>query len=174
MENSQNTTKAVPGRLTADQQAVRKGNCIVASCFIGVGVFMIVVSLAEHYEIMGKYGPGAGFVPIALGCAQILLGLLMVWRAFHGTYDSDKNKLPDRAGVIRILLLLAFCAAAAIGLHYLGMAITVCLLYMLITRFVCGESWQRSIVSAVIATAILYLLFAVGFSVRFPTGILGV
>lgn len=173
MENHQSTREAALNREDRDRRAVRRGNYAAAGCFIAAGVFLIAVSMAEGYQIMSKYGPGAGFVPVSLGAAQILLGLLLGWRTARGAYDGDPSKLPGRAGAIRILLLLAFCAAAAAALRYLGMAVTVCLLYLLITRFVCGESWRRSILSALAATAILYLLFAVGFSVRFPAGVLG-
>ena len=173
MEHNPSAKEGTLSREDRDRQAVRRGNYSAAGCFIAAGVFMIAVSLAEGYQIMGKYGPGAGFVPVSLGAAQILLGLLLGWRTARGSYDGDPNRLPGRAGTVRILLLLAFCAAAAAGLPFLGMAVTVCLLYLLITRFVCGESWRRSIQSALIATAILYLLFAVGFSVRFPAGVLG-
>lgn len=146
----------------------------MAGCFIAVGIFMVAVVFIEGYSFQTDYSLGAGFVPFFLGLIQIVLGGLIIFQTVHGAYDGDKNKMPNRAGMIRIILLILFCAAGTLAMKWLGMLITICVLFLLITRFVCEQPWLRSLRGAVIATVFFYLLFAVGFSVRFPVGVLGI
>lgn len=152
---------------------VRLGNYLTAGFFMAAGIFMIAVILIKNYTFTTKYGLGAGFVPFVIAVCIMILSIVICVNTARGSYDEDEDKLPDRAGAKRVLYLLLFCALATLALHWLGMAVTIFLLYLFIVRFICEKSWISSLKAALIAAVVFYLLFAIGFSVKFPKGIFG-
>lgn len=170
MSDGQNTEQ----KIKQDHiKKVRSGNYFAAAFFMLIGLFMIAVVFVKKYSFVTKYGLGAGFVPFVIAIGIIALSLLICWNTRKGAYDGDKDKMPDITGAKRVIILLGLCAFAALALKWLGMAVTIFLLYLLIVRLICEKTWISSLKAALVAAIVFYLIFSVGFSVKFPTGIFG-
>ena len=72
-----------------------------------------------------------------------------------------------------MLVLLAIVIGTIIFMPTLGMNICIFIYLLLTMKLVEKQPWKLTILTAVIGTVVLYLVFAVAFKINFPVGILG-
>lgn len=140
--------------------------------FFGIGALIDGMVLAERYTIWGEYSPGTGFFPLLIGTLLMLASVIMAIQTAKGTYGSPKTK-PDRkkikdmaafAGIVLVSLLLT---------DLVGLIVSLFLVFALIMLIIYRYSWWYSLLVSAVSIGIIYLVFVVGFSIRFPVGVFG-
>lgn len=114
--------------------------------------------------------PGAGFLPKALAVA--LGGLaLVLWVRGAIVSNPDAGSLwPDRAGTLRIGVMCASLFAYVLMADTAGYLFTTAGLFCILLRWVGRRSWPTTLVTALLASAVSYLVFARWLMVSLPTG----
>lgn len=160
-------------RLDRAKTQSRVGNYIFCSAFIVLGVFMLATIKLQNYALMSEYSLGPGFFPLCIATLLIAIGIMMLLLTRRGAYDRKGEILPEKAALIRQGLMVALTVIALLLIERLGMVLTIALYFLCLSRFVCKKSWKESIISAIVATIGIYVVFRLCFKVKFPTGIFG-
>lgn len=151
----------------------RIGNYIFSLLFIALGVLMLVTIKVGDYQLMSVYSLGPGFFPMWIAIMMIFIGCLLIWYTHKGTYDREKAFLPRGQSLMDLIVMVALTAIGVMLIEPVGMVITIALYYMSVSRFVCKKTWKDTIISTLIATGVIYVVFNVCFKVKFPVGIFG-
>ena len=121
----------------------------------------------SHLDYFGPIGPGAGMMPITL--CVILLGLSLVNLAIAAR--APAASLVENTGINwRVVSLFLYYAAYVGAIYYLGFIVSTFLFIFFICFFVEKKHYAFSLACAVLAPAILYLVFSVGLNVSLPAG----
>jgi putative tricarboxylic transport membrane protein len=114
--------------------------------------------------------PGAGFLPKAL--AVVLSGLaLVLWVRGAIVSNPDAGSLwPDRAGALRVGVMCAALFVYVLAVDTAGYLLTTVGLFCILLRWVGRQSWPATLVTALLASVVSYLVFARWLMVSLPTG----
>lgn len=151
----------------------RAGNYIFSLLFVALGVFMLATIRLDHYQLASAYSLGPGFFPMWIAIMMILIGGLLIWYTHKGAYDREDGFLPQGQALVRLFLMILLTVVGVMLIESIGMVAAIALYFMSVSRFVCGKTWKDTLISTVIATAAIYIVFNVCFKVKFPVGILG-
>lgn len=144
----------------------RRGEALFGAVLLGVGLFAIYKASALPAGTLRE--PDAGLFPISIG---VMLTLLAVFSL--ASRIGEGGSLPaERAGVVRVVVLIAAVAVYAWLLPRIGFIVCTFALLVLILRGLGGVRWLGTTVSAAIGTAACYLLFT-RLGLPLPTGWIG-
>ncbi len=147
-----------------------KGNkhALEGILFSTLGVFLLVYSLYNHYqiEVAWKLSPYLFPVLIALLLIVASIGLFLQGRGRTKTNDSL-----ERDGLKRIAFFTGLVFLYYIVLPFLGFIITNILVLSLIFIYLKLRSWWRVALLSIGITLILYLVFQTLLHVRLPIGV---
>lgn len=147
-------------------------NYIFAAFFFGIGALMDGIVLAEHYDIEGEYAPGTGFFPLIVGTLVMLASVLIAIQTAKGAYETKKT-YPERKKIIHMAAFIAIVVGSLLLTELLGLIVSLFLIFALIMLVIYGYSWWYSLLVSIVSVGIIYGVFVVGFSIRFPVGIFG-
>ncbi len=147
-------------------------NYIFAVFFFGIGALMDGIVLTENYTIQGEYAPGTGFFPLVVGVLIMLASVLIAIQTSKGEYET-KKAYPERKKIIHMTAFSAIVIVSLLLTELLGLTISLFLIFALIMTVIYRYSWWYSLLVSVVSTGIIYGVFAIGFSIRFPVGIFG-
>lgn len=155
-------TKPNPGPSKASPQSDR-----------WIAVLLLAVSAMMFYETTRF--PSLSWDPAGMALwPRLLIGCLAVvcvWHIVKGCV-GDAMEPPTR----RALLLIAFCAAYLAGLAYLGFFIANAVMVAglnLWYRRLTPRAIAEAIVTAIVATGLIYLVFEYSMGIEMPRGIWG-
>ena len=127
------------------------------------GIVWVVYGLTEYGFWHPVKGPVVGFVPTIMAVALIVVSIL-------GLIKSRKEKdEPDR--LENWTILLASCIAFSL-VFLVGMLASLLIFVLVWLRFYEKESWKNTIISLIIAFAIVYGVFMLWLKVSFPNGLI--
>jgi putative tricarboxylic transport membrane protein len=115
--------------------------------------------------------PGAGLFPKSLA---ILLGglALALWiRGLIAEAMVDAHLWPDRAGLLRVVIMCATLIAYVLALETAGYLLATAGMFLILLRRVGHRPWPTAILTATLAAAGSYLVFARWLMVSLPAGI---
>jgi putative tricarboxylic transport membrane protein len=145
---------------------------------IAGGVILGVAALVAYRALQLRYftslGPGPGFFPLWLSLALGGLASAMIVDATLRRHEPLADDLvPDRDGRLRVLVIVAVLAGAALGLEPLGFALT-----MFVATMVVLAALGRRRVPGMLAVAIpcsfgAYYVFTRWLNVPLPAGPFG-
>lgn len=150
-----------------------KGSIVIGIIFFILGV-AIIISAALGLEYMMAYCLGPGFLPFWYGIALTGLSIAVVIQTLFGEYEHSKSTFPVREDRLIMAILLAIVVGTIIFMKVLGMVISIAIYLLLTMKFVERQSWKLSVLTSLIGTAVIYLVFCVGFRINFPAGIFGI
>jgi len=156
------------GRDTRWLGVVGKHDALSGLTLFAVAVFAWVA--ARPLPFGRLYQPGAGFLPKSL--AVVLGGLaLVLWvrGVFARCPDSD-SLWPDRAGALRVGVMCATLIAYVLAVDTVGYLLTTAGMFCILLRWVGRRSWLTTLLTALLAAAGSYLVFARWLMVNLPTG----
>ena len=138
--------------------------------WIGLGIFVVYSSYGLEY--MDEYGPKGGFLPLWLGIILIILGLALGATAMFSGHRREKVTFAGRANALKILFILIgyFCFVYLTEFASIGFYISIGMLSLFLLAFVEKRGWIFSIVTGVVVTISLWLLFEVIFNTGLPPG----
>ncbi len=152
----------------------------IAALLLGLlGLATIYFSLELPYS--ADYGPGAGFLPLWLGIALVILSPIIHWNARTSPVENvvtDETDVVAPPALLPVdpvarrtwLIFIAGTAAVVVLFEQLGLILAIGL-YMLVTmRWVARRTWLSTIAFAVLSPLVFYLLFVSFLSVALPIG----
>ncbi len=145
---------------------------IAEAVFLILGLVVSIFSLT-NLDFMGAYCIGSGFLPFWYGVLIALMSAVLIINTLRGKYDGSKDTLPDWEELRNMLVLLVIIIGTIVFMPTLGMNICIFCYLLLTMKLVEKQSWKLTILTAVIGTVLLYLIFAVAFKINFPVGVLG-
>jgi putative tricarboxylic transport membrane protein len=122
---------------------------------------------ASTLGIVGPAGPESGLFPLI--AAVIVMGagiVLLVGRSV----DSGAVEFPRRAALGRVIGVVAGLAVMAIGMPYLGFAVTGAVTMIILLRTVEQSSWTFSIALALVSVTAVVWLFGHVLGMILPRG----
>lgn len=144
---------------------------ITAATMLAICAGLIVAGYQLLY--WDGYAPAAGFAPIWVGIAGVILSGLMLFGIGTQGY-ADESSMPNRSEAFRVgttvLGLLVFVTIAPL----LGMIPTALIFMIFMLLVVLRRSPVASIATAVGTTMLVYGIFVVWLKVPLPVGIFGI
>ena len=158
---------------------MRVADTVAALCVALLGATAIALARQLPYE--ADYGPGAGFLPLWLGVALVILSvfLLREARAAPSLDDTAIAAEPDGpAGFLQFapgalapwLLFLTSTVIVSLLFERLGFALAIGLFMLVTMRWVANLSWLATILFTVLTPIVLYILFVRLLMVPVPLG----
>jgi len=145
------------------------------SCWVVIGVFIMVESIRmDRFDTMGAtLYTYPGFVPGAISCLIVLLGLVMIMRGLKSKVIADENADPlfNKRFVISIMCMFLFSLVLLAHVHFLvAMALFVSTFTFLFANEETPLSRRliSSSINGVISSCVVYFLFQEVFLVRLP------
>lgn len=133
---------------------------------VTIAVAIVFHGQMDDMEIGSLIEPGPGFWPRILIIAIVLMSLV-------GFVADLKEGIEtfELPGLVRVLGGFAALAAFVLIFENTGMILAGIVFLMLWLKGLNGESWRLSVVLAVVAPLLTYLLFVQALGVRFPEDI---
>jgi putative tricarboxylic transport membrane protein len=140
---------------------------VIASVFLIV-IGIAVIIWAFRLQVGTLLRPLAGFFPLLVGSALIALSLVLLFRGWIG-----QGPAPRPYGVWqRPVIMLAALAVYAVLLEPLGYVLSTVFIAAVTLRILRVISWKMIILSSVILSVSVYVLFTRLLGVELPAGIL--
>ena len=115
--------------------------------------------------------PGPGFLPKNLAVLLAAFALLLLLRGLLTDAPSVRGLWPERAGLIRVVLMLAALLGYVAVLETAGFLLVTAGLFVIMLRWVGRRSWITTLVVALGSAVGSYLLFARWLMVSLPGGV---
>lgn len=135
---------------------------LAGSVFIAFGLFFALVSLT--YEVGSPLNMGPGYVPLVLGGALVLLGLVIVAKGFVAGEGDAIGTIPWRSAALIVAAIVFF------GITVRGLGLVPSLFVATILAAFAG--FRTGIIPAVVISAgltvLCVLIFFVGLQLRVP------
>ncbi|MGE5619490.1 MAG: tripartite tricarboxylate transporter TctB family protein [Sphingomonadaceae bacterium] len=140
---------------------------VASLVFLAMALY--VVWEARTWDYMTPLGPGPGFFPIWMGL--VLGGLAIGWLAQVSLRPADPfpaGFLPDRAGALRLVSIVAAMAVLCALMDTLGFQLTI-LAFMLFLLMALGrQNLLVTIVISLVSSFGTYYLFKTWLDVQLP------
>jgi putative tricarboxylic transport membrane protein len=139
------------------------------------GLFLLAVSLAIcagslRMHVGTLTAPGAGFFPLLTGMVLGVFSILIMIQAKKTGEEPVKFWAPE-ANKRGIYLTFLFILLYALLLERVGFVATTTLFFLLVSRFVFGFRWSRSIFFALVTSFATYFVFTLLLGAPLPQGI---
>ncbi len=135
--------------------------------FVALSAFVVWESW--NLEYYTSLGPGPGFFPLWLGIAMGGLSLAWLGGEFSRSgKDKGRAFLPPRAGIVRILSILAALAAMAGFMNLLGFQLTMFFFLVFLLMVLGRQALWVTLVVALLGSVGVYRLFGGYLDVSLP------
>jgi hypothetical protein len=140
---------------------------LTALCFITLSAFVVWES--RNLEYYTKLGPGGGFFPLWLGAVMGGLSLAWLIQLCRGKEEGKGVAfLPERQGLVRLLLTVGSLAVMAGFMNLLGFQLTMFLFLVFLLWVLGGQSFWVTLVSSLLGSVGIYHLFGRYLDVALP------
>ncbi len=146
----------------------------------GSSLFWLVISAGiccGGYDLgLGSlHQPGSGFIFFWVGILMIGLSLGIFFHALRrGDQPGERKDLWSGILWWKILSVALALFVYAFVLTDLGFLLSTTLLLIFVFKFLGPQTWPKSIVQALLSSAITYWIFGVWLNVQFPRGLWGI
>jgi putative tricarboxylic transport membrane protein len=145
-------------------QRIQQG---AAVCLVIFSALVVWGSLGLEYYT--KLGPGAGFCPLGLGVAMGGLSLVWLVQVSRRTgKPPSPASFPGRAGIARILGIVASLAAAALVMNLLGFQVAMFLLLIFLLLVLGRQPVWLTVIIALAGSVGVYRVFVAYLDVPLP------
>jgi len=139
-----------------------------------IAVGSILCFYASRLGVWGPSGPDSGFFPMISGAIILVGGGVQLLAARRPRPAAEDPPFWDQAGASRrVLALLAGMVALILLVRYAGFVIASLAMMPFLLRQVEKRSWLYAVTVAIVATAIVHLLFGKLLGMQMPRGPLG-
>ncbi len=143
------------------------------TALLAFGGFVIYESLQLSYYGI-DFGPGPGFFSFWLGVLVVILSLWEIARTLPNLRERvPADFFPDRAGVRRILSLVAAMVAAVLLMGTLGYSLSILLFCIFLLRVLATQPWWLTLALSLAASFGTFHVFR-ALQVYLPVGFLGI
>jgi putative tricarboxylic transport membrane protein len=147
---------------------------IMCLAFLAVAIITIVSSFAYSYK--DRLGPGPGFFPVWLSLITGGLSLALFAQVTWGRkapFTAGSPFPEERAGTIRIFIILAALVGSVAFLDLLGFRITLFLFLIFLPLALGMRNWVIVLIFSLLGSFGVFHLFYYWLKVPLPMGVLG-
>ena len=146
---------------------MRRADRITAALLLAFSTAFAAGAL-KYYTWWGDSGPGSAFLPfwLSLVMAALALGLLLRRPAVEAA-----DWLPSREGLRRVLVVLGVTVAFVVLMQVIGMIVGIAIFLAVLMRYLERQPWWLTIVIALSAAGVNWLVFQHWLRVPLPEGI---
>jgi len=147
---------------------------IMCLAFLAAAIVTLVSSFGYPYK--DRLGPGPGFFPIWLSLITGGLSLALFAQVTWGRKApfTQGSPLPEnRAGTVRILIILGALMASVAFLDFLGFRITLFLFLIFLPLALGMRNWVIVLIFSLLGSLGVFHLFYYWLKVPLPMGVLG-
>ncbi len=141
--------------------------------FVALGLLMLQQVSSNGYQFYGQYAPESGFFPTIIAILLIVTGGILLMQTLRGRYSSKTKAYPSREKLMPMLLFAVLVFVALLLVKVLGLTICLFLIFFGIMLAIYRYKPVYSLCVSALAVAVIYLVFVIGFAIRFPVGFLG-
>ncbi|MCU0559219.1 MAG: tripartite tricarboxylate transporter TctB family protein [Desulfobacterales bacterium] len=146
-----------------------KSDRVTGVIFLAIGVAVCLTSLTYPVGTLQK--PGGGFFPLLASILLLGLSAIFTLQGFAAAKRQEFGSapfFPNKKALQRILCGIAALTAYRYLMPIIGFApATVCFIFIL-SRFLEGHSWPKSIFFSLATGALAYYLFQVLLKIAMP------
>lgn len=153
---------------------MNKGNMVFSIICLGVSLWLLLES--SNYNYIVKYTPGPGFFPFWLGVVLSLFSIALLIETCikkGGKNLNEPRRLPGRQVLYRVGEITLLTAGFAMLMTSLGFVLSVILFVSVILFFMERVPVVRSVITGLIMSACVYLIFEYWMEIGLPAGFLG-
>jgi putative tricarboxylic transport membrane protein len=153
---------------------MNKADRVFAFICLGISLWLILESFNYNYTV--RYTPGPGFFPFWLGAVLSLFSTALLVETFMkkgGNNRSEPPRVPDRQSLYRVAGITLLTGGFALAMTSLGFASTVVCFVAVILHFLERVTLVRSLLTGLIMSSCIYLIFEYWMQIGLPAGFWG-
>lgn len=158
--------------MDAEQQRVDGPSTrVVDACLGGVLLLIGIVVVVVNYQLGAGWasdGPQAGYFPLRIGVLIALCSVIVIVHALRNR--EDRSIFVAWRKLIPVSQVLFPLMGYILMMQYLGLYVASTLFVALFMRWLGKYSWIKSILVALVMSAIIFWLFEMQFKVPLPKG----
>lgn len=136
-------------------------------------VFFTVMTMTTVRQVPGALEPGPRLMPY-IACALIAIcSIALIVKGYKEREEKQKPYFP-KGGLKKITVAYLLLVGYAVALNLIGFVISTPFAMMGFIYMLKGDEKVKplfSVVTSLVVTAVLYLMFVKGFSIKLPSGI---
>jgi hypothetical protein len=156
---------------------MKRANQITGIIMLIFSGYVIMTSMQMPLRVITgrtSFAPSTGFLPMWLGVLMAILSILLIVNATLQRVDSTREAVfPRGRALMAVVLFLAGLAAYIALLEVLGYLSATALLTAFLLRFVMQTGWKTTLLVAVGASVVLFVIFHVLLHVDLPKNMFG-
>ena len=152
---------------------MNQGNRVFSIICLGLSSWLIFESMKYKYIV--KYTPGPGFFPFWLGVVLLAFSVALLIETFRNKGDQKRNapRLPPRHSLYRVGLITFFTAGLSLLMTSLGFVLSVSLFVTLVLCLLERVTIVKGVVTGLIMSLCVYLIFEYWMEIGLPSGFIG-
>jgi hypothetical protein len=153
---------------------MKKGNLVFSIGCLGISLWLILESFKFNYIV--KYTPGPGFFPFWLGLILSVFSIALLIETLtkkRGNYLKEPDCLPGKQSLYRVGEITLFTAGFSLLMTSLGFVLSVTLFVSGLLFFMEKIPFVRSVITGLMMSACVYLIFEYWMEIGLPAGFLG-
>jgi len=153
---------------------MNKANRVFSVICLGISLWLILESSKYNYVV--RYTPGPGFFPFWVGVVLALFSTALLIETFlkkAGKKLTDPPNLPGRQVLYRVGEITLLTAGFALLMNSLGFVLSVVCFVAVILHLLERVRLVRSLLTGVIMSSCVYLIFEHWMQIGLPAGFWG-
>jgi putative tricarboxylic transport membrane protein len=153
---------------------MNKGDRVFSIICLVISLWLILES--SHYNYMVRYTPGPGFFPFWLGLVLSLFSITLLIETFRkkgGKRLNEPRRFPDRQALYRVGEIALLTAGFALLMNSLGFVLSVLCFVAAILHFLERVTLVRSLLTGLVMSSCVYLIFEYWMQIGLPAGFWG-
>jgi putative tricarboxylic transport membrane protein len=135
-----------------------------------LSIYIIVSALNMNY--WHDTTPGPGFMPLWAG---IMIGFASIYLFLKTFIKPSGEKSPFEKKELKTMMVILGGVVVGILLTFVfGLMIALCLMMIVMMKFLGTKSWKTICLVSIISTAVLYLTFVAFLGVPMPDSLIGI
>jgi putative tricarboxylic transport membrane protein len=150
---------------------MNRGDRVFSIICLGISLWLILES--SNYNYVVKYTPGPGFFPFWLGVVLALFSTVLLVETVvkrTGKKLNEPHRLPGRQALYRVGEITLLTAGFALLMTSIGFALSVVCFVAVILHFLERVTLVRSLLTGLIMSACVYLIFEYWMQIGLPAG----
>ena len=153
---------------------MKKGNRVFSIICLGISLWLILESSKYNYIV--KYTPGPGFFPFWLGLILSVFSIALLIETFIEKGGKNLNKprrLPEWKSLYRVGEITLLTTMFSLLMTSLGFVLSAFLFVSGLLFFMESVPVARSVITGLIMSACVYLIFEYWMEIGLPAGFWG-
>lgn len=150
---------------------MKKGDLVAGSLLLCFSILLLHQSTRMPAVSGLSLGPGS--LPFGLGTCLAVLSVILLYQAWRQGDTGSRHKWPDRPELKRAVLLVVLFGLYAAASEITGFTLATLAFLIITMRLMKAFSWKFVLVSSLVTTACIYVVFRLCLTIPLPGGLLG-